>query len=1019
MRLVPTPEQTRIIKHPAEPLRIAAGAGTGKTTTLAMRIAHLVASGAAEPEQVLGLTFTNKAAQELSERIVAMLSEAIEPGRDVEIHTYHGFAALILSEFGVLVGVEHDAKIITPTFARQLLFDSINSGIFEHLDVTWRGIVDRPEKLASDLGDNLRAAAELAELAAGKAADPWRERAELTDIVLRFEAEKRRLGTLDYADLVRLAYLVVDRHPDVAERVRTRYRIVLLDEYQDTNPAQRELLLKIFGAGFPVTAVGDPDQTIYEWRGASLENFSAFPRHFTKKGGTPAPTLSLTLNRRSTRRVIDFANEVRRRTGDGDGADLAPTAEAGRGLIATRWTRTAVDEADYIADTMLDLRAEGYAWRDMAALFRKNKDISFIQQALEEHQIPAEVASIGGLLAVPEIVELHAWLRILDDPADAPALMRILLGSHYRLGFADVVPLTRWTRSGFDREETLAPSLLEAIDMLEEVGGLRPPARDALTAFRTVYRRLLQDAQGASLVELARRTLQVTGAWREVEAMPDDSRLSVRLNLHRFLDLAEEWSPLEGRPSLPAFLDHLNVMAEGNTDELTPARLSGQDAVALLTVHRAKGLEWPIVFIPAVYRGNFPSQVRSYDDPYEKAHVLPYELRLDQDTLPVLSESMDIEERRAVLRERSARQEWRTAYVAVTRAKERLYLSGAHWYGSPTPRKKPVAPGALFDLATAHSDHLGSDEVGDRPETLRYSPVGDGAPDPVFPEGWDAALRAMNHDPEWAEKRAIELGTAAAYHDRVEHYQDKLFRIPKAPPTPGPEPLQTSVTGLVTYAMCPQRYYWAEVDRLPRRPSSAAHRGVEVHRRIELHHRGEVPLEDFESVDYDVGPGEVEQAGKRPFDAFLESRFAQEKPILIEAPFDLRIGSSTVRGRIDAVYAPEPDHWEIVDFKSGRPSKLAATAVQLEAYAVAAQEVHFTTRLPEIIDVTFAYLGDGLATVSERADDEWIDRARGHLSSLIEAIDAEVWEAAPSSACGHCDFSRFCEAGTRWLEDDS
>ncbi|MCK5424160.1 MAG: ATP-dependent helicase, partial [Emcibacter sp.] len=690
------PPQMQAVETINGPLLVLAGAGTGKTRVLITRLAHILTTGSGYPGQILAVTFTNKAAQELGERIAEMLGGVIEPGRDVEIHTYHGFAALILSEFGVLAGVEHDSKIITPTFARQLLFDSIDSGSYEHLDITWRGIVDRPERLASDLGDNLGTGTDLIEYTRGQSGEPWDERAELAGVVARFESEKRRLGVVDYSDLVRLAHNVVTNHPDVGKRVRSRYQIVLLDEYQDTNPAQRELLLSIFGDAFPVTAVGDPDQTIYEWRGASLENFAAFPTHFAHQDGSPAETLSLTVNRRSTRQVIAFANAVREKTGNQTGKNLVGVDGAETGLVATRWTRTAIDEAEFVAETMLELRADGYEWRQMAALFRKNKDITLVQQALEEHQIPAEVASIGGLLAIPEIVELHTWLRVLNDPADGTALMRILLGSNYRLGFSDILPLTRWARSAIDDYNVLKPSLLEAIDNLDDISGQRPAAHDALAAFRSLYRRLLQDAQGASLVELARRILQETGSWQEIEAMPDQTRLSVRLNLHRFLDLAEEWSPLEGRPSLPAFLDYLDVMADGNNEELTPAKLSGQDAVALLTVHRAKGLEWPIVFIPAAYHNNFPSAVRSYEDPFEKAHVLPYSLRLDRDSLPPLTEAMDKSDRQALLKERSSRQEWRTAYVAATRAKDRLYISGAHWYGTPEPRKRAVAPSELF-----------------------------------------------------------------------------------------------------------------------------------------------------------------------------------------------------------------------------------------------------------------------------------------------------------------------------------
>ncbi len=1013
MTITPTTEQQEIIAYPPRPLRIAAGAGTGKTTTLALRIAHLVGGGHAEPEQILGITFTNKAAQELADRVATMLEGVAAPGRDIEVYTYHGFAALILREFGMLAGVEHDARIITPVFARQLLFDAIDRGSYDHLDVTWRGIVDRPEQLAADLGDNLQTADDLRRSAPDDASGIWQERAELAGIIARFEAEKRRLGVVDYSDLVRLAHEVVGDHREIAARIRARYRFVLLDEYQDTNPAQREMLLKIFGGGFPVTAVGDPDQTIYEWRGASLENFAAFPQHFANADQSPAETRSLSVNRRSTSRVVELANAVRARTGGEPGADLTPTGAAETGFLGCRWARTAVDEAEFISDTMTQLHQDGFAWREMAVLFRKNKDIPLVRRALEERSIPAEVASVGGLLTIPEIVDVHAWLRILDNPDDGPALLRILLGSRYRLGFSDLLPLTRWTWRNPADSSGRRPSLLEAVDGLDRVSDLEERARAALSDFRSIYRTLLQDAQGTSLVELARRILQATGAWQEVEAMPD--QLSIRLNLHRFLDLTEEWSPLEGRPSLPAFLNYLEMMAEGNSEELTPARLSGRDAVGLLTVHRAKGLEWPVVFIPAVYQGNFPSGVRSYEDPYEKAHILPHELRLDRHSLPALSAAMHRDERRALLKTRADQQEWRTAYVAVTRAKERLYVSGAHWYGSPEPRRTPVTPGEFFELAATHGDDMGRDEPGDRPEVLRYVSAGGGGPDPVFPAGWDAALRTMSIDPEWAARRSEELGIVDAYHDRVAHYQEKLFRIPDPPRAPEPSPPATSVTGLVTYATCPRRFYWSEIDRLPRRPSARARRGIEVHRRIELHNRGEIPLEDFDDHAYDLDSGE--RSGTRPFDTFLASRFATSRPLLIEAPFDLRIGGSTVRGRIDAIYSPAPGHWEIVDFKSGRPSKDPATVVQLEAYAVAAHEVPFATTRPDTVDVTFAYLGDGLHTVTERVNDEWRHRARERLTGLLAGIESEQWQATPSAACGHCDFRRFCEPGLAWSDD--
>jgi DNA helicase-2/ATP-dependent DNA helicase PcrA len=1020
MTVTPTPEQMEIIEYPALPLRVAASAGTGKTTTLAMRIARLIEAESVEPHEVLGITFTNKAAHELSERIATLATVELDPANDVEVHTYHGFAAHLLSEFGALVGAEHDAKVITPTFSRQLLFDAIAAGEYQTVDVTWRGIVALPLKLAADLGDNLAVPNDLVDLAPNDPDEVWAQRLELVTILQRYERDKRRLGVLDYADLIRLATELVTTHTDVARRVRSRYRMVLLDEYQDTNPAQRHMLQEIFGRGFPITAVGDPDQTIYEWRGASLQNFAQFPGHFPNADGSPSHTHTLTLNRRSDRRILELANAIRRNIEDDPQRDLRSLPEAEPGFIGTHWARTAREEAEFVAETMHRLHDAGIAWKDMAVLFRKNKDMVLVHQALEEHGIPTEVASLGGLLTIPEVADVHAWLRILEDPADGPALMRILLGSRYRLGLADIRPLTEWARAADGSDDELAlprRSLVEAIDAIDP--GTEERVASSFSHFRRTYRRLLQDAQGVSLVELVRKILQMTGAWQEVEAMPDATRLSARLNLYRFLDLAEEWSPLEGRSSLPAFLDHLAMMEEEQAEELDTARLSGEDAVVLLTVHRAKGLEWPVVFLPAVFHNNFPSQVRLYEDPHTKAQFLPYALRLDRESLPPLDALPDYEDRKALLRQRSDLQEWRIAYVAVTRAQHRLYVSGAFWYGSPAPRTRPVRPSALFQLASDHGEDLGTaDDPGERPLTLRYESETGPGPDPVFPEGWDAALRRAAVDPQWPSQRAAELGVSGSYDAAMTELQQMLFRLPEPPAPPSDDRrVTTSVTGLVTYATCPRRFYWSEVDRLPRRPSKAAQRGIDVHRRIELHNRGTISFEDLEPDTYDLAPSGDAAAAADPFGTFLTSRFASMAPILIEAPFDLYLGEAVVRGRIDAVYEPAPGSWEIVDFKSGRASGNEAHRVQLQAYAVAAKEVPFTTSPPDTIRVLFAYLGGGLKEVGETVDDAWLEAAGRRLGSLVDGIAAERWDPAPSDACGRCDFQRFCEPGRAFLEE--
>jgi DNA helicase-2/ATP-dependent DNA helicase PcrA len=245
-----------------------------------------------------------------------------------------------------------------------------------------------------------------------------------------------------------------------------------------------------------------------------------------------------------------------------------------------------------------------------------------------------------------------------------------------------------------------------------------------------------------------------------------------------------------------------------------------------------------------------------------------------------------------------------------------------------------------------------------------------------------------------------------------------LEGLPEPPDPAADTLLRTSVTGLVTYATCPKRYFWTAVDPLPRRPSPAARRGVEIHRRIELHSLGVVPLEEADIDTYDVTIDDTlpTSDGPGPYATYRMSRFADSRPRFVEVPFDLKIeGVARVHGRIDAIYEPEPGTWEIVDFKSGRPSRRPSARVQLEAYAIAVDEVQFAPTKPNNVRVTFAYLGGGLTEVSEPVDANWLTEARHHVGDLIEQIRGESWDPAPSPACHSCDFIRFCPAGRAWI----
>lgn len=1014
MSFVPTPEQAGVIDYPLQPLRVAAGAGTGKTATIVHRIARLIRDGLS-PERAIGITFTNKAADELSSRLRHILPELAAVGREVEVTTYHGFAYSLLQEYGAIVGVERNTEIIGPGYVRQLLQEAVAAGEYDRLDLTWvPTLVEQAADLAGQLARNLLTPDQA--LAAGDPGEAQAARLELLGIVSRYSRLKQGLGLVDYDDLILLSHRLLATVPAVAEAIRNRYDVAILDEYQDTDPAQRELLRTLFGDGFPITAVGDADQTIYEWRGASTTNFANFADHFTTRSGEQAATLQLTENRRSGARILAVAHQIRSHIyGEEPFSELRPVPGVPPGEVHARFLRTSVDEAEWIAAEVARLHdEEGTAWRDIAVIFRKNRDMALVRDALQASEVPVEVGSLGGLLDLPDVADLHAWLRTIERPHDSTALARLLLGPRYRLGLGDLAPLSRFigARRGDNDEDDRGRPLVEALDRLDEIELPDAGVRARLAHFHQLHRRLVTFAQGASLADLCRNILDETGIWGEVEAREKGAALTARVNLYRFLDIAEQWSPLRGRPTLEAFLGYLDAIADDSSAaELDTANVGAEDAVVLLTIHRAKGLEWEAVFVPGLAAGVFPVAGGTMDDPTRLARFLPYELRID----PPVPVEVEGTLRTAALQKVRDRQEWRAAYVAATRARSRLYLSGAHWHGTA---KNPRRPSEIFIVATrAAGIHVEPAPAtpGARPAALAIV-SSHGAPDPVFPDGWGEAMRAAIADPEWARRQA---GGNTAYDAAVDQIHMILDDLPGSPtPTAPARPVDTSVTGLVTLADCPQRFYWSEVDPLPRRQIPAMRRGSRIHRLIEIHSRGQLALGDpADDSLYDLAEGGEDSSDHaNPYQVYLGSRFAATRPRFVETPIDLLLPTGRVRGRIDAVYEPAPNSWEIVDFKSGRKSDNPAAIVQLEAYAIAAADGAVAPTPPKEMKVTFAYLGGGgLEAVTTVADEAWLQNARRHLAELATAAGGPEYSPVPSARCSRCDFLRFCDVGREFV----
>ncbi len=1069
----PTEEQWRAISYPLEPYVLVAGAGSGKTSVMAARIVYLAmaARGLLDadhpgvlPGNVLCLTFTNKATEHLRLRVRRALAELDLPeGEEPEVLNYHGFAADLLERYGMLIGLEPGQRVVTPVQRRQIAERVLDEMTFEHLSTRWQpSIVEKIVTLDDQLQNHLvdpeelvaHVQGKLETLRAARSEDPYRaalERIELARAVARFREIKAQLGVIDFGDQIAHAIRIVRERPEVAEAYRERFGAVLLDEYQDTNHAQAVLMASIFAGGHPVTAVGDPDQNIYAWRGASLYNLLEFPEVFRRADGRPAERLPLYTNFRSGERILQAADRIIAPLPAEQRPDqeklLRPWPPNGAGEVRIALLDHEVAEATWIAERIAELHAEGLPWSGCAVLCRSHRLFEPLAVAFAERGIPAEFVGLAGLIRLPEIVEVLAYARAAVDPDDSVALARILTGPRYRIGVPDLSRVAAWTRRSDARlrrriaEERLEvdedlvedqPYLIaEALEHLDEVEGLSDEGRRRMLAFAAELREL-QEAARRPVPEFLAEIVRRIGLLEELDAEPDRAFAAAkRRNLAAFLDQVHAFQPLEGELTLRAFLAYLDGIEEDR--EWTPVQPSEEDSVKVMTIHAAKGLEFEAVFVPGLACGILPNTTIQHN-PARRGDSLDVELRSDRALLPrfdgVMSRFAD------ELRAREEHEERRTAYVALTRAKRWLHVSAANWYGENVQRAKGVGK-FLMELKRWSEEHgdvgleirLPEGEEGGNPlvgyRQARVPPwpgpaLRDEA-DELFPEGWRrAAARAAGSgglgeellarlgagEREAFEAAARERRTLAAHLLEREAEVDEGLAAPRT----------VTVSAVIDYARCPLRFRFTVVQPLPRFSGPAARIGTEVHAWIERRSSGQTSLLELEETpdllaEELVGePGRIERLRR----AFLESRFAELVPLFAERPFLLPVGDRVVGGRIDAIYGTPDGPWEVVDYKTGRPPTEddPLARAQLDLYALACMDVW--GKRPEELTLTYLYLATGEERSYPAPDPKEL---RARVAAWLEGISAGAFDPTPGEHCRWCDFRSFCEAGRAFLAE--
>ncbi|GAB3602256.1 ATP-dependent DNA helicase [Microbacterium aureliae] len=1093
----PTADQRAVIEASPDPALVIAGAGSGKTETMAGRVVWLVANGHVRRDEVLGLTFTRKAAGELGERIGARLARVGEyarrgllehvpalaasgelstlwehvraqperartaalhgqldrlalqcgaaapadadSGEDLllrpRVSTYNAFADAIVREHAARIGRDAEATLLSQSgswlTARRVVVSAVDERLAARED-RFATVVDAVQRLAGEVLDNRVDLDELAAFGRDMAAalEPLTNPAlanpgdiekfhaamgglpVLADLVREYARAKQARSALDFADQVAGALEIVTGSADVAAELQAQYRVVLLDEYQDTSVIQTELLAAVFH-DTAVMAVGDPHQSIYGWRGASADNLRAFARDFARR--TPCRRYALSVSWRNNRTVLDAANALIGGV-DADVSPLAPRPGAGEGRVDRVFAPTIDDEAAAVADWFARVRrdhavAAAGTPHSGAILFRAKRHMSVFADALAARGIPHRILGLGGLLSTPEVVDVVAALRVISDPGQGSSLIRLLVGPRFSVGVADMAALHDLARTLAERDvsfsrlpEDLIRRLRVSVGSDEQVSIV--DAVDVVRALPAGYRLLEQfSAEGVRRIKEAGAVFerlrglvghpipelirQIELELRlDIELAANETRGPARLasaQLRSFVDEVRGFLASDERGSVSSLLAWLDHAEE--TDELMPRPEPPEPGVVqLLTIHGSKGLEWDAVAVVRMVADELPKRPRTTLG-WLGYGVVPYRFRGDRDALPSLRwDPRDPGDRRglqkaigdfkAANREHQEAEERRLAYVAVTRARGDLLLTGSRWGGQREPRR----PSPYLDqiIEALGLDPIEVDEGDENPyadragATLRW---------PLDPLGGRSADVRRAAD----EVRAALAGPART---RPTEELDLLLRerAARSAPAPGAPPSRVAASRFKDFVEDFDGTVRAILRPLPERPYRQTRIGTLFHAWVEQR-SGLVGR--AASLDDGLWESDDEQADSesaladaaemaRLTGIFLSSEWAGLQPIEVETEIDVALqgaaGLVNVVCKLDAVYrrADRGGRIEIVDWKTGRPpaddGEKDERMLQLALYRVAYHKRHGVPL--DRIDVALYYVSDDLVIRSDRVYSE-------------------------------------------------
>lgn len=1002
--------QKKAVTHKDGPLLIVAGAGTGKTTVITKRVAWLIDQGLAKPDEILCLTFTDKAAGEMEERIDKLLPYGYV---DLWVMTFHAFAERVLKQHGIEIGIPADFKLLDQTSQWMMIHDNFDkfdldyyrpmgnptkfiSAMLSHFSrakdegVTPSKYLDYVQDLSldADSADFLQFGDQITSKSKKKNEDDlsveelWTQeiarRKELASAYHTYQQILLENNALDFGDLIVYLKQLLEERPLILQTFRKKFKYVLVDEFQDTNWAQYELVKMLAQPNNNITVVGDDDQSVYKFRGASISNILGFKSDFPK-----SEQVVLTTNYRSAQSILDLAynfiqhnnphrlefqlneDSDTKKEADQKNIDLSGFKAINKKLKAFKKTKGEIDHLHYksVNDEAAGVLSKIIAiknkdskikWSDFAILVRANSSAEPFLQQLILAEVPYQFMASKGLFAKPAVLDTLSYLKLLDDYAESTAMYRILILPTVDLSNEDLMSLLHHSK----RESM---SLRESMKIASIVG----VSLEGVNKCTEVLEKLDKHATMARtkrVSEVAMAFIDDYKLKQYFEKLEPLIQRDVYMLLNHFWKKMQKFEEGSDEKSVKKFLAYINLTKEaGDSGSLPQDIEEGPDTIKVMTIHGSKGLEFKYVFVVSMVDRRFPTT--------ERKESLPLPEALINEITP--GENQHLEEER------------RLCYVAITRAKEAIFLTSADDYGGA--RKKKLS---------RFVSELGFEQK--EPITLKSNIA--------FGEGFTQNF-------EVAKAKDIDY----------KKYLPKVF----------------SYSQLKAFQTCPWQYRYAHILKIPVHGNFTISFGVSLHNTLEKFfarikeqqqslqsgmfggqskEHGKVSIElqelydiyDEEWIDqwYDSAKhrDESKQKGKK----MLKEFFVQHKDnwpeiVEVEQKFTLKVGEHSLRGKIDRVDRLENGSLRLIDYKSNK-SKKTYDKDQLLIYQVAAEEV-----LNEKVDELTYYYLDGLDEKSFIGDEKAKIKIKEKILDTINDIHASDFQAQPAQKkCIYCDYKDIC-----------